>query len=321
MIEVITGQPVGTFGLIVVRELPPVIHEKYRERRVEVICPICNNPFTTNLRNLTKKDNNKKRPVRMCPSCAAKYVAELSRLRGIGQIEDLSGQRFGNLQALYPLEERKRRSVVWHCKCDCGGTKDVIQVDLKRGHTTHCNLCSKNGGFGQPKNLSGLKFGKLTPLYPTEQRWHNSVVWYCYCDCGNYCYKSCDTLSKGNSQSCGCLVSKGESRLISLFTVLDIKYIAQKSFEDCVNPITGAKLKFDFYLPEYNCCIEYDGIQHFEYNDSGWDTKEDFENRIFRDKIKNEYCKIHNIRLIRIPYWDFDSMNEDYLLSKLNFLL
>ena len=317
MIKVVEGKPIGTFGLIVVKEVAPIIHEKYKERRVEVICPICHKPFITNLRSLTKKDSNKKHPVRMCPLCAKEYVVELNKLRGIGQIDDLSGQVFGHLRALYPLKERKRRSIVWHCQCDCGGSKDVIQVDLKRGHTTHCDLCGCNG-FGVGRNLSGLKFGKLTPLYPTDQRKHNSIVWYCYCDCGNYCYKSCDDLTKGHAQSCGCLVSKGESLLHLLLSQLNIKYEVQKTFDDCRNPFTEAKLKFDFYLPDYNCCIEYDGIQHFEYSNTGWDTKEDFQQRVFRDELKNKYCRQNNISLIRIPYWDFDILNEEYILNKLN---
>lgn len=182
MTEIIEGQPIGTYGLIAVKELPPIVHKNYKERRIEVICPLCNKSFQTDLRRLTKKDTDKRRAVRMCPECSAKYIAELSKIRGEQQIDDLSGKKFGKLTALYPLKERKRRSIVWHCKCDCGGTKNVIQADLKRGHTTHCDNCGCNG-FGKGRNLTGLKFGKLTPLYPTERRRHNSIVWYCYCDC------------------------------------------------------------------------------------------------------------------------------------------
>lgn len=321
MIKIIEGQPIGTYGLIAVKELPPIVHKNYKERQIEVICPLCNKSFQTDLRRLTKKDTDKKKAVRMCPECSAKYIAELNKIRGEQHIDDLSGKKFGKLTALYPLKERKRRSIVWHCKCDCGGTKNVIQVDLKRGHTTHCDNCGCNGGcnvFGEGKDLTGLTFGKLTPLYPTEKRKHGSIVWYCFCECGNYCYKSCDDLTKGHAQSCGCLVSKGESLLQKLFIQLKIHYQVQKIFDDCINPKTNAKLKFDFYLPDYNCCIEYDGIQHFEYKDSGWDTEEDFQERLFRDKIKNQYCKQHNISLIRIPYWDYDKINEEYIINIMN---
>lgn len=318
MLEVIEGQPIGTHGLIVVKELPPKIHPKYKERQVEVICPVCGKYFVSDLRRLTRKDKVGRRAVSMCPDCSAKNVAEQNKIRGVSYIDDLSGQRFGYLIALYPLETRKRHSVVWHCKCDCGGEKDVIQVDLKRGHTTHCDKCGKHIGFGESKDLTNQHFGKLTALYPTQMRSSGSVVWYCLCDCGNYCYKSCDSLTKGHSQSCGCLISKGEALLQSLFMEMGINYQTQKSFNDCINPKTGAKLKFDFYLPDYNCCVEYDGIQHFKYEGIGWDSEKEFYNRQFRDKIKDVYCKLHNIYLIRIPYWDFSDIDKDYLLDRFN---
>ena len=75
-------------------------------------------------------------------------------------------------------------------------------------------------------------------------------------------------------------------------------------------------LPFDFYLPDYNTCIEYDGIQHFEVVDyfGGLDG---FITTKIRDTIKNEYCKSKNIKLIRIPYWGFDNI-ENILKKELN---
>ena len=85
----------------------------------------------------------------------------------------------------------------------------------------------------------------------------------------------------------------------------NIKYLAQKSFDDCKNIF---KLPFDFYLPDYNTCIEYDGKQHYEPIEyfGGIKTLNKIRNR---DKIKNEYCKENNIHLIRIKY------NEDIKLK------
>lgn len=310
MIQLESGQKIGTYGLILVEELPPIIHEKYKERRVEVICPICNQEFETDLRRLTRKN----RPVKMCQECAVKYVEDLNKIRAAQKIDDLTGKKFGKLTAIYPLEKRVRRSVVWHCKCDCGGTKDVLQVDLKRGHTTHCDLCSDKG-FGEGRDLSNQKFGKLTPLYPTDQRKHNSVIWYCLCDCGNYCYKTTDALTKGNASSCGCLVSKGEELLQRIFQQMDLNYQPQYTFEDCVNPHTGKQLKYDFYLTDYNICVEYDGIQHFKFTNKGWNTEENYLDTIFRDHIKDEYCSRNNIPLIRIPYSDYNKLDEQYIIK------
>jgi very-short-patch-repair endonuclease/mRNA-degrading endonuclease RelE of RelBE toxin-antitoxin system len=64
-------------------------------------------------------------------------------------------------------------------------------------------------------------------------------------------------------------------------------------------------LSFDFFID--NLVIEYDGLQHFK--------KEDFfstnlKTRRKRDKIKNQYCKENGIRLIRIPYWQKDNIEN-----------
>ena len=77
-----------------------------------------------------------------------------------------------------------------------------------------------------------------------------------------------------------------------------VTYEIQKRFVDCKNQRT---LPFDFYLPDYNCCIEYDGEQHFrevEY----WGGQEYLSMLQKNDKIKNDYCEKHEIFLIRIKY-------------------
>lgn len=95
-----------------------------------------------------------------------------------------------------------------------------------------------------------------------------------------------------------CYDSKGESKIKNILNKNNIKYETQKTFEGCVYK---RKLKFDFYLLEYNVCLEYDGEQHttmyrFEKND------EKLQIRILRDNIKTGFCLKNNIKLIRINY-------------------
>ena len=68
-------------------------------------------------------------------------------------------------------------------------------------------------------------------------------------------------------------------------------------------------MPFDFYLPKYNILIEYDGKQHFLYGGFGIDLLE-FMNLKYRDNIKTKYCEDNNIKLIRIPYWEFDNVEK-----------
>lgn len=98
-----------------------------------------------------------------------------------------------------------------------------------------------------------------------------------------------------------CNCTKGENRIIRFLEDNCIDYIFQKKFEDLKNINF---LYYDFYIPNLNSLIEYDG--EFHYIDIFKNGS--FEGVKFRDKLKNEYAKNNNIKLIRIPYWDFDNI-------------
>lgn len=95
-----------------------------------------------------------------------------------------------------------------------------------------------------------------------------------------------------------CNNSKGEMKIIKILNELKIRFEKEKKFDNCKHK---QKLPFDFYLPEHNICIEYDGIQHFEPIKI-FGGEEKLKIRQIRDQIKNEYCLNNNIRLIRIKY-------------------
>lgn len=100
-----------------------------------------------------------------------------------------------------------------------------------------------------------------------------------------------------------CNTSEGELKLEKYFKDLSINYITQKTFEGLygVGQYRPHPLKFDFYLPEYNCCIEYQGMQHYKPVNyfGGEDT---FGNLLIRDDLKKQYCVKNNISLIEIKY-------------------
>jgi Zn finger protein HypA/HybF involved in hydrogenase expression len=101
-------------------------------------------------------------------------------------------------------------------------------------------------------------------------------------------------------------VSKGEKYIIKYLDKNDIKYYHQYGFDTCkyIN-----KLTFDFYLPDYNLCIEFDGRQHFEPVEHFGGQKE-FESCVKRDNSKNNWCEENNLRLVRIPYTQILNVNE-----------
>lgn len=124
--------------------------------------------------------------------------------------------------------------------------------------------------------------------------------WMCQCDCGNTTTISSADFTK--TKSCGCLLfhSFGEQATKEILEENNVEYMSQYSFDDC-NSDFNAPLRFDFYLPKDNCCIEIDGRQHFTPV-SRFGGEKAFERLQKNDKIKNNYCVKNNIKMIRIKY-------------------
>ncbi len=113
-----------------------------------------------------------------------------------------------------------------------------------------------------------------------------------------------------------CRLSKGEILISNILNDNNVLYVSQHTFNDCKNINV---LPFDFYLPEYNTCVEFDGRQHFEVVDA-FGGIEEFEKVKINDNIKNKYCNDNEISLIRIKY---DNIENDIfqiysLLKKFN---
>lgn len=222
-------------------------------------------------------------------------------------MKDISNQKFHRLTALYPTEKRdKDRSIIWHCKCDCGKEVDVSGKRLRQNNTKSCGCLNTETraalGRSHKKDLTGMVFGRLTVIEDSGERYDNNILWRCQCECG------AQPLIKGTSllhgvKSCGCLLSKGEARIAELLSKNNIPFEVQKSFDDCVFPETNRKAKFDFWV-DNKYLIEYDGQQHFEANPNpkSWNTEDNVINTQKRDKFKDEWCKQKGIPLIRIPY-------------------
>ena len=105
-----------------------------------------------------------------------------------------------------------------------------------------------------------------------------------------------------------CSVSKGEKELEETLNKHNILFKQQKTFKGCFYSKKD-RLRFDFYIPEKNICIEYQGKQHYEPV-KHWRGEKGFKNLKIRDQIKRDFCKENNIRLIEIPYTEFDNIES-----------
>ena len=106
--------------------------------------------------------------------------------------------------------------------------------------------------------------------------------------------------------------SFGENKIAAILDAENIKYIREYTPETL-----SFKGRFDFYLPDYNIMIEYDGIQHFIQGNGKFDNAEKFALTQKHDAIKTQWCKDNNISLIRIPYTKYETLCiEDLILDK-----
>jgi hypothetical protein len=104
-----------------------------------------------------------------------------------------------------------------------------------------------------------------------------------------------------------CSASKGEAAITAWLVINNIKFQREHKFPDCTNPITNHKLRFDFYLPDHNTCIEFHGGQHYKPVSFGSSKQVKDIEAIFvasqeRDNIKQQYCLATGISLLVIPF-------------------
>lgn len=128
------------------------------------------------------------------------------------------------------------------------------------------------------------------------------------CECGNIYQTKWKIFSKmGNYRcpKCSRKQSKYASIIETYLKTNNICYEKEFGFDDCRDV---GKLFFDFAIYQNNlleCLIEVDGQFHFK------DYYGQLDGQVKRDLIKNNYCIMNKIKLLRIPYWDIE--NKKYI--------
>lgn len=112
-------------------------------------------------------------------------------------------------------------------------------------------------------------------------------------------------------------MSSYEERILAILKKHHIAFWREKRFSD----LKKGKYRFDFYLPDYNCCIEVHGEQHWHQVKHFHKTRLGFLAQKERDRRKISYCLSHNIKLYIIPYWEVkhlqrpaDIFNDKFLV-------
>ena len=237
-----------------------------------------------------------------CGCLKKEITAEIGR----NNSKNLVGQVFSHLKVLEKADSINQK-VYWKCQCDCEDqTITYVSTDkLTSGHTCSCGCLTRN-------NLTGKQFGNLIALEPTSERGSDgSIIWKTECQCSsrNIVFVPSTYLTGGRAISCGCTgpCSLGEATIKFILDANNIPYMKEATFPDCRFSDTNGVCRFDFYVNN-SYLIEFDGEQHFSYRENGRHNKENYQNIVAHDNYKNEWCRNHNIPLIRIPYYIKDKL-------------
>jgi len=210
-----------------------------------------------------------------------------------------------------------------------GNYYDYSKVKYQGGGSPVCIVCPKHGEFHMsPSNhihnksncykcslaTRGLKRRKSNSQFITQANaihrdlydysktnyQHNGEKITVICkEHGDFVCSPKDHLySKAGCPRCNS--SKGEIQVRNVLVANNISFIEQHRFKDCRGKLP---LPFDFYLPEFNTCIEYDGEGHYHPVPRGSVNINVLEKCQIHDTIKTNYCTKNGIQLIRIPFW------------------
>jgi len=259
-------------------------------------CSICENEWSARADNLMSGKN--------CPKCALKKFHRKAK-SNTNFIKDLQ-LKFPNL---ITLDEYINKDVAIRFKCLNCGTIFKCKPTYILNRTFGCLDCSNVYGNLNPNEFKERIYNKNPNIvFLTEYKDYNTKI-LCKCKCCNFEWH---VNPRGLQSGTGCPIcnkSKGEKECVEYFIKNNIKFISQYEYSNLLG-IGNRPLKFDFAIVNNNSdvlgLIEYDGIFHYKklYDDDG------YERLKIHDKRKNEYCQQHNLPLLRIPYWDFDNIEN-----------
>ena len=212
-----------------------------------------------------------------------------------------------------------KNKLLWKCLSEKCGEEFLMPFSDIAFNNCNCSYCSgHSAGLSNCLALKDQKLAKTWHPYkndisPYEITLGSSSyqIWWMCPECG-YEWQSTVINRRKIKQCPNCSKSHGETKIYNYLVENNINFSQEFSLDDLLSN-KGYKLRFDFaifYDIEKTILltlIEYDGEGHFSDNPFG---KKSYDQIIEHDRLKNKYCEKHNISLIRIPYWDFENIEQ-----------
>lgn len=287
-----------------------VIGNYYNNKtKIEVKCKICDHIWSPRAESLLHNHG--------CPKCSRRYKRTNEEF--VMEIKSKNPD-------IEILSEFKNISEKVNVRCTrCGKEWRAIPNHLLRG--VGCSNCrSISSGAARRKThddfLKQMQIVNSSIEIISEYEYSLRHV-KCRCKkCGNiWEAKPANLLNNHGCPKCN--ESKGEKRIREYLENHNIHFEVQKKFDDLYG-VNGGMLSYDFYLPNQNLLIEFQGMQHetpVNFGGHGYQcAKNRFDIQIKHDEIKRNYAESHNINFFEIWHYDFDNI-EKHLDRKINLLL
>ena len=180
-----------------------------------------------------------------------------------------------------------------------------------------CGYCGNNTNKIHPYDSFGYHhFDKVLSWHPDNEispfrvGFGSKRKFKFICEKCDYIWSSnLNNISSGDNWCPKCNMSHGERIIARWLQTNNIPYKHEITNGKLLG-VNGGLLSYDFYLPDYNALIEYQGRQHSEYIPGLHQSYNDFKIQQEHDRRKREYAKDNNIRLIEIWHWDFENIEK-----------
>lgn len=192
-----------------------------------------------------------------------------------------------------PIKKNNRLYYTVEC-LNCGCVREVRADNLKQ----KCRACAAK--TRTPKIIDDLT-GKVFGYWVVIEKAKKPNYWHCKCKCGTEKDVFRGNLTQGMSKSCGCINSWGEEQICYWLNTYQIPYQKEYLNKELKTSNNGY-YRFDSAIFKNNnivCLIEFDGRQHYYFDENWKMSKKDFLKRQNADKEKTKYCIKNSIPLYR----------------------
>lgn len=259
----------------------------------------CGKTFETSFQEF--KGGNK----RQCNICGHKKASDKSRLT----IKEVRKYVQENSNCELISDKYINNSSKLTFKCECGNTFKRSFANFKKGEQK-CRKCVNKelndrykNDYSYVKEIVEVNGCKLLSEYYINSKQKLKIQ----CKCGNIFSRRLIDFTRNRPQCPECSDSLPIIEIKNILSENNIKYESEYTFEG-LNGIHGKPLRYDIAIlnndSTLKLLIEYDGEFHYKK----FYEEQKYEDIVIHDKMKNEFCKKNNIKLIRISYKEKDNI-------------